>query len=165
MKAVPTHVSTLLPLSPLFPCHSYPPLPHLSDSHQRRCVSFRHTLWNPTQVRTLAGPNDLKAPSSVMAHWWYIPLFISVCRPVYCVTVAASSFLLELAPKIYYCSCLLQYNGHPQKFIIFHFLVCTRSLGRKMQTHYSLAFQHAVTNISKYHFNCRYYHHWVPLAW
>lgn len=36
-----------------------------------------------------------------------------------------------LAPKIYYCSCLLEYNGHPQKFIIFHFLVCTRLLGKK----------------------------------
>lgn len=25
--------------------------PHLSDSHQRRSASFRHTVWNPTQVR------------------------------------------------------------------------------------------------------------------
>lgn len=101
-------------------------------------------------MRTLAGPNDLKAPSSVMAHWWYIPLFISVCRPVYCVTVAASSFLLKLAPKIYYCSCLLHYNRHPQKFIIFHVLVCTRLLGEKMQTHYRLAFQHKDNRCTKH---------------
>lgn len=81
-------------LFPLFSHHCQHPHPHLSDSHQRQSVSFRHTLWNPTQVRMISGPNDLKALSSLIAHWWYIPVYITVCRLVYHFTLAASSFCL-----------------------------------------------------------------------
>lgn len=101
VKAAATHVSSLLPLlSPLFTrqCSSHP---HLSDSHQRQRVSFSHTLWNPTQVRTLAGPDDPQALSSVMAHWWYIPLLISLCEPVYASTPTPSSLLMKVLPKIW----------------------------------------------------------------
>lgn len=106
-------------LSPLFTSH-----PHLSDSHQRQRVSFSHTLWNPTQVRTLAGPDDPQALSSVMARWWYIPVFISLCEPVYTSPPTPSSLWLKVLPEICYWPCLVRFSGHLQKKDILLFALC-----------------------------------------
>lgn len=104
-----------------------PPSPfHFSDSHQQQCASFRHTLWNPTQVRMFSGPNDPKALTSLMAQRWYIAVFIAVCRPAYRSKVPASWFCQHSTPERQRWLWQLQCQGLAQKNIIFHFLVCTR---------------------------------------
>lgn len=64
----------------------------ISLTHQQQRASFRHTLWNPTQVRRLSGPNALKTQTPLMTHRWYIPVFITVCRPGFHFMVAAFLF-------------------------------------------------------------------------
>lgn len=170
-KLYPTHPKALSPpsLSPFFThcnlllLHLLFHL-HLSDSHQRQRASFRHTLWNPTQVRMFSGPNDLKALTSLIAHWWYIPVLLP--------SVGSRTLSWLLHP--HFANIKLQSSsiGH----------ACWNVMGYWRTNHYfSLSCLHQVmyyTNLlnlcfpQKYcccnkHFdrlNCCYYCRWVGLA-